>query len=188
MRIAVTYDNGMVYQHYSRSPYIKIYDVTPGVITNTQLVQARGFLRKYNVNDILKDYDVDVLVTGRIGIAARLVVSAAGIRIRDGHAGNADYVVAEMIGMHIAPPRPEPHPNIPKRTLTAPRAQQRARYQHHTVMQQPAPKPAPMPRRAPAPKRSPVGKAPQMPPQSPPHRTQPPKPQQGNSRGGGFRK
>lgn len=188
MRIAVTYENGMVYQHYSRSPYIKIYDVVPGVITNTQLVQARGFLRKYNVNDILKDYDVDVLVTGRIGIAARLVVSAAGIQIRDGQAGNADYVVADMIGMHIASPRPEPHPHIPKRTLTAPRAPQRAKYQRHTVMQQPAPKPAHMPRREPAPKHSPVGKDPQMPTQSPLHKTQPPKPQQSNSRGGGFRK
>lgn len=213
MRIAVTYDAGMIYQHYSRSPWVKIYDVFGGRITGTELVQARGFLRKYDVNDILRDYGVNVLITGRIGIAARLVVAAAGIEIRDRQTGHADQAVARMIGMRINPPPPKAPPKaatMPKRTLTAPRAPQRkAPAPKQTVMRTPAPQPARIPHTGHTPMAQPqqgrrpvqsarpegnTGRQPAAPKQNgqpqgrPQNNHRQPSGTTGNSRGGGFRK
>lgn len=180
MRIAVTYDNGMIYQDYDRSPWVKIYDFTGRRITNTQLVKARGFLHRYSVTDILKDYGVKILVTGNISFIHRMAVSAAGIDIRDKCAGNADHAVRNMIDLHMKNPSPVTY--MPKRSLMAPRAPQHRPAPRNTAMRQPAPRPARMPHTPPRPKPTPAGRGPQ-PPQAGRIHTPP-----ADSRGGGFRK
>ena len=42
MRIAVTYDNGEIFQHFGHSEFFKLYDVENGVVVSEQIVSANG--------------------------------------------------------------------------------------------------------------------------------------------------
>ena len=42
MRIAVTYENGQVFQHFGRTPAFKIYDVEEGEIRDSRVVETNG--------------------------------------------------------------------------------------------------------------------------------------------------
>lgn len=42
MRIAVTYESGMVFQHFGHTGQFKIYDVENGKITGEQVVDTAG--------------------------------------------------------------------------------------------------------------------------------------------------
>ena len=42
MKIAVTYDNGQIFQHFGRTEEFKIYDVTDGKITASEVVNTNG--------------------------------------------------------------------------------------------------------------------------------------------------
>ena len=40
MRIAVTYDNGQIWQHFGKTEFFKLYDVEDGSITKAEAVSA----------------------------------------------------------------------------------------------------------------------------------------------------
>ena len=42
MRIAVTYENGQIFQHFGHTEQFKLYDVTDGKVTATQVVDTNG--------------------------------------------------------------------------------------------------------------------------------------------------
>ena len=42
MRIAVTYENGMIFQHFGHTEQFKLYDVENGHVTGTQIVDTNG--------------------------------------------------------------------------------------------------------------------------------------------------
>ena len=188
MKIAVTYDNGLIYTHYSRTPALKIYQVVGGRITDTEFIQIRGFIRNNQVDNMLRRYNVDVLICDRIGVSARVVIAASGIKIVDRQRGSADLAVAQYLGIPFAPPmpkhapRPAPRPVAPARSFAHPRAH--------------APKPVAPPKPVTPPKANPPKPAPgRNTPQSkksatPPSGGKPSRPGKisSPSRGGGFRK
>ena len=42
MKIAVTYENGQVFQHFGHTSEFKIYEVTDGKVTSSQVVSTGG--------------------------------------------------------------------------------------------------------------------------------------------------
>ena len=42
MRIAVTYEDGKIYQHFGHTSQFKLYDIEDGKITSTQIVETNG--------------------------------------------------------------------------------------------------------------------------------------------------
>ena len=42
MRIAVTYDNGEIFQHFGRTENFKIYEVEEGKVVSSEVVSANG--------------------------------------------------------------------------------------------------------------------------------------------------
>ena len=42
MRIAATYENGEIVQHFGHTEQFKLYDVEDGAIVNTQIVDSNG--------------------------------------------------------------------------------------------------------------------------------------------------
>ena len=42
MKIAVTYDNGQIFQHFGHSAQFKLYEVSGGMILNTAVVDTNG--------------------------------------------------------------------------------------------------------------------------------------------------
>ena len=76
MRIAVTYEDGSIFQHFGHSEQFKFYDVEEGKIVNTQVVdtngQGHGALAGF-----LTGAKVDVLICGGIGGGAQNALAQA---------------------------------------------------------------------------------------------------------------
>lgn len=89
MRIAVTYEDGQVFQHFGHTEQFKIYDVSDGKILGGQVVDTQG-QGHGALTGALARYGVDTLICGGIGLHAQTALSEAGIRIYAGVQGPAD--------------------------------------------------------------------------------------------------
>lgn len=96
MRIAVTYENGMIFQHFGHTSQFKVYDIEDGKITNEQIVdtmgQGHGALAGFLFNN-----QVDALICGGIGGGAQVALKDAGIQLYGGVSGNADEAVKALV-------------------------------------------------------------------------------------------
>ena len=96
MTIAVTYENGQIFQHFGHSEYFKIYEVENGEILKSEIYdtngQGHGALAGF-----LRDYAVDALICGGIGGGARAALAEMGIELYPGVSGNADEAVAALL-------------------------------------------------------------------------------------------
>ena len=66
MRIAVTYEDGHVFQHFGHTSQFKIYDVNADQILASQVVDTNG-VGHGSLAGFLKDESVDLLICGGIG-------------------------------------------------------------------------------------------------------------------------
>lgn len=100
MRIAVTYEDGNIFQHFGHSEQFKLYDVEEGKIVNTQVVdtngQGHGALAGF-----LTGADVDVLICGGIGGGAQNALAQAGIQLYGGVAGSCDAAVEALLANNL---------------------------------------------------------------------------------------
>ena len=86
MRIAVTYENGEIFQHFGHTERFKVYDVEGGRVSVTAVVNTNGSGHGA-LADILKKLQVDTLICGGIGGGARAALDAAGIQLYGGVSG-----------------------------------------------------------------------------------------------------
>ena len=96
MRIAVTYENGQVFQHFGHTEQFKLYDVKDGAVSTSKVVSAEGFGHGA-LADFLKQCQADAVICGGIGGGAQSALAEAGIRLYAGIQGDADEAVAKMI-------------------------------------------------------------------------------------------
>ncbi len=100
MRIAVTYEDGNIFQHFGHSEQFKLYDVEDGKIVNTQVVdtngQGHGALAGF-----LTGAKVDVLICGGIGGGAQNALAQAGIQLYGGVAGSCDAAVEALLANNL---------------------------------------------------------------------------------------
>ena len=66
MRVAVTYDNGQIFQHFGHTEQVKIYDVQDGKIISSSVVDTNGS-GPGALSGKLSALGVDVLICGGIG-------------------------------------------------------------------------------------------------------------------------
>ena len=92
MRIAVTYQNGMVFQHFGHTEQFKLYDVEDGTIVSSQVVDTNG-QGHGALSGFLAQAQVNVLICGGIGGGAQTALTEAGIRFFGGVSGQADEAV-----------------------------------------------------------------------------------------------
>lgn len=92
MKVAVTYENGQVFQHFGHTQQFKVYDVADGKVTSSQVVNTGGSGHGA-LAGFLKDYGVEVLICGGIGGGARTALAEAGIELYPGASGEADTQV-----------------------------------------------------------------------------------------------
>ena len=83
MKIAVTYENGQVFQHFGHCEQFKLYEVQDGKVFSSQVVSAVGSGHGA-LAGFLRQYGVDVLICGGIGGGARTALSDAGIQLYPG--------------------------------------------------------------------------------------------------------
>lgn len=100
MRIAVTYNNGEVFQHFGHTEHFKIYDVENAVITTSKVIDTNG-KGHGALAGFLKEQGVEVLICGGIGGGAQMALTDAGIEFYGGISGNADEVVNALINGNL---------------------------------------------------------------------------------------
>lgn len=96
MRIAVTYEDGEIFQHFGHTQNFKLYDIEDKKIVKEQVVntngQGHGALAGF-----LTNAKVDALICGGIGGGAQSALAEAGIQLFGGVSGNADDAVKAYI-------------------------------------------------------------------------------------------
>jgi len=96
MKIAVTYENGQVFQHFGHTEQFKVYEVENGTIVFSKIVdtngQGHGALAGF-----LGEEKISVLICGGIGGGARNALQEAGIDLYPGASGDADAQVTSFL-------------------------------------------------------------------------------------------
>ncbi len=96
MRIAVTYENGQIFQHFGRTEQFKLYDIAYGKVIGEQIVSTNGAGHGALVG-FLKNAEADVLICGGIGGGAQTAMREAGIVLYGGNSGSADAAVRAFL-------------------------------------------------------------------------------------------
>lgn len=100
MRIAVTYENGQIFQHFGRTEQFKLYDVNNGRIVREQIIETNGNGHGA-LAGFLKNAQVDTLICGGIGGGAQIAIKEAEITLFGGSFGSADEVVNAYLSVSL---------------------------------------------------------------------------------------
>jgi len=96
MKIAVTYDNGQVFQHFGHTENFKVYEVQDNKIINTEIVSSNE-LGHSALAYLLEENKINVLICGGIGGCAIGALKEYGIELFAGISGDADKAVDDYI-------------------------------------------------------------------------------------------
>ena len=101
MRIAVTYEDGQIFQHFGHTESFKIYDEENGAVREEKVVSTNG-QGHGALASVLKDLGADVLICGGIGGGAQAALKEAGIRLYAGVSGSCDEAVKQLLDGSLA--------------------------------------------------------------------------------------
>ncbi len=96
MKIAVTYENGEVFQHFGKTEMFKVYTVSGSNIVSTDIIGNEGTGHEA-LAGFLADKGVDVVICGGMGGGAQAALLEAGIAAISGATGSADEAVAAFL-------------------------------------------------------------------------------------------
>ena len=100
MKIAVTYENGEIFQHFGHTETFKIYDIADGKVVSAEVVNTNGSGHGA-LAGFLVAHGVDTLICGGIGGGAQNALAQAGIRLFGGVSGNADEAVNALLAGNL---------------------------------------------------------------------------------------
>lgn len=96
MKIAVTYENGQIFQHFGHTKQFKLYTVEDGKVVASEIIDngdsGHGALAR-----VLSGQAADVLICGGIGGGAQQALAQAGIQLFGGVCGSADEAVKAFL-------------------------------------------------------------------------------------------
>ena len=92
MKIAVTYENGNIFQHFGRTESFKVYEVEDGKVVSSEVIGSDG-IGHGALAGLLAGNDIQVLICGGLGGGALNALKNAGIEVCAGASGNADEAV-----------------------------------------------------------------------------------------------
>ena len=101
MKVAVTYENGQVFQHFGHSEQLKVFDVENGASVKSEVIGTNGSGHGA-LATLLSGQGVDVLICGGIGGGAQTALKEAGIELFGGVSGSADDAVADYLAGTLA--------------------------------------------------------------------------------------
>lgn len=96
MKIAVTYENGQIFQHFGHTKQFKIYTEEDGKIINSEVVNTNGSGHGA-LAGLLSTLQVDALICGGIGGGAQMALAQAGIKLYGGVSGSTDAAVQALL-------------------------------------------------------------------------------------------
>lgn len=92
MKIAVTYDNGNIFQHFGRTESFKVYEVENNQVISSEVIGSNG-VGHGALAGLLAEQKVDVLICGGIGGGAQAALAEAGVELCSGAEGDTDQAV-----------------------------------------------------------------------------------------------
>ena len=101
MKIAVTYENGMIFQHFGHTEFFKVYEVEDNKIVSSEIVSTNGSGHGA-LAGVLNTLQAEVLICGGIGGGAQAALREAGIKLYGGVSGSADAAVEAFIAGNLA--------------------------------------------------------------------------------------
>lgn len=104
MRIAVTFEEEQIFQHFGHTEQFKIYYVEDGKIISSEIRNTNGSGHGA-LAGFLSDAGTDVLICGGIGSGAKTALAEAGIQLYGGVSGGCDDAVAAFLSgnLHFSP-------------------------------------------------------------------------------------
>lgn len=100
MKIAVTYEDGQIFQHFGHTSQFKLYDVADGKVVNSQVVDTNGSGHGA-LAGFLMQHGVTALICGGIGGGAQAALANVGITLYGGVSGSADQAVAALLSGNL---------------------------------------------------------------------------------------
>ena len=101
MKIAVTYEAGMIFQHFGHTAQFKIYEIEKDVVKTAEVVDTNGHGHGA-LAGFLQEQGVNVLICGGIGGGAQMALADAGIQLFGGVSGDADEAVEALLAGQLA--------------------------------------------------------------------------------------
>ena len=92
MKVAVTYEDGKVFQHFGRTEQFKVYDVEDGKVVSSEVMGSNGIGHEA-LAFLLAEKSIDVLICGGMGAGAQAALEEAGLKVFSGTEGDADAAV-----------------------------------------------------------------------------------------------
>ena len=92
MKIAVTYENGQIFQHFGHTQQFKVYEIENNKVVATEVIDTNGQGHGALAN-VLGAVGADVLICGGIGGGAQMALADACIELRGGVSGDCDAAV-----------------------------------------------------------------------------------------------
>ena len=89
MKIAITYEAGLIYQHFGHTAAFKLYEIADGKVVSAQVIETNGSGHGA-LAGFLANLGVNALICGGIGGGARYALAEAGIAVYGGVCGDAD--------------------------------------------------------------------------------------------------
>ena len=96
LKIAVTYENGQVFQHFGHTEAMKIYEVKDKKVVSSEVVSTNGSGHGA-LAGFLADHGVEALICGGIGGGAKNALAEARIALYGGVSGDADEAVDALL-------------------------------------------------------------------------------------------
>ena len=96
MTIAVTYDNGEIFQHFGKTESFKVYEVEDNKVVSSEVIGSNG-TGHGALAGLLAEQGVNVLICGGIGGGAQTALTEAGIELCAGAQGNTDQAVESYL-------------------------------------------------------------------------------------------
>lgn len=100
MKIAVTYENGQIFQHFGHTEQFKIYEIEDNTIISSEVIDTNG-QGHGALADLIKAIGADVLICGGIGGGAQMALAEAGIKLYGGVSGSCDTAVEALLAGNL---------------------------------------------------------------------------------------
>ncbi len=92
MRIAVTYENGEVFQHFGHTEQFKVFEVEDKKVVSSEIIGSNG-AGHGALAGLLSGQKIDVLICGGLGGGAQQALKDNGIEVCAGAQGSVDEAV-----------------------------------------------------------------------------------------------
>lgn len=92
MKIAVTYDNGNIFQHFGKTEFFKVYEVENNQVISSEVISSNG-AGHGALAELLGNQSVDLLICGGIGGGAQTALADEGVEVCSGVQGDVDQAV-----------------------------------------------------------------------------------------------